>query len=92
MPGFSVGKAEKKLGICASSTCPLNFDHVKVCCVLHFQYSASLFTCSSINTDENICYRYAFLYQQQQVVLFSQTVQICSMNVIRVLLEFIFWL
>lgn len=30
MPGFSVGKAEKKLGICASSTCSLDFDQVKV--------------------------------------------------------------
>jgi len=30
MQGFSVGKAEKKLGICASSTCSLNLDHVKV--------------------------------------------------------------
>jgi len=30
MPGFSVGKAENKLGICASSTCPLNLDQVKV--------------------------------------------------------------
>jgi len=41
MPGFSVGKAEKKLGICASSTCSLNFDHVKVCSLalsyLHFR-------------------------------------------------------
>jgi len=31
MPGFSVGKAENKLGIRASSTCPLSFDQVKVC-------------------------------------------------------------
>ena len=30
MPGFSVGKAENKLGIRASSTCPLNLDQVKV--------------------------------------------------------------
>jgi len=30
MPGFSVGKAEDKLGIRASSTCPLSFDQVKV--------------------------------------------------------------
>jgi len=33
MPGFSVGKAETKLGICASSTCPLDLDQVKVHCL-----------------------------------------------------------
>jgi len=41
MPGFSVGPAEKKLGIRASSTCSLNFDNVKVCshsaAVVHLQ-------------------------------------------------------
>lgn len=29
-PGFSVAKPEKKLGICASGTCMLNFDSVKI--------------------------------------------------------------
>jgi len=41
MPGFSVGKAEVKLGICASSTCPLNLDQVKVC-------SLSVHCCSAV--------------------------------------------
>ena len=30
MPGFSIGKEEKKLGIRGSATCELIFDHVKV--------------------------------------------------------------
>lgn len=30
MPGFSISKKEKKLGIKASSTCQLNFDDVEV--------------------------------------------------------------
>lgn len=30
MPGFTIGKKEKKLGIRGSSTCELIFDHVKV--------------------------------------------------------------
>lgn len=30
MEGFSVGKKERKLGICASGTCMLHFDNVKV--------------------------------------------------------------
>jgi len=29
-PGFTVGKKEDKLGIRASSTCPLYFENVKV--------------------------------------------------------------
>lgn len=29
-PGFSVAKPEKKLGICASGTCMINFDDVRV--------------------------------------------------------------
>ncbi|XP_017783295.1 PREDICTED: short/branched chain specific acyl-CoA dehydrogenase, mitochondrial-like [Nicrophorus vespilloides] len=29
-PGFTVAKPEKKLGICASGTCMLNFDNVRV--------------------------------------------------------------
>ncbi|CAH1961184.1 unnamed protein product [Acanthoscelides obtectus] len=29
-PGLSVGKPEKKLGICASGTCTVNFDNVRV--------------------------------------------------------------
>lgn len=30
MPGFTVAKPENKLGICASGTCMLNFDNVRV--------------------------------------------------------------
>lgn len=30
LPGFTVGKEEAKMGICGSSTCPLNFENVKV--------------------------------------------------------------
>ncbi|MFH1618593.1 MAG: acyl-CoA dehydrogenase family protein [bacterium] len=29
-PGFTIGKEEAKMGICGSSTCPLNFENVKV--------------------------------------------------------------
>lgn len=30
MPGLTVGKRENKLGIRASSTCPIHFDNVRV--------------------------------------------------------------
>ena len=50
MPGFSVGKAEDKLGICASSTCPLSFDQVKV-------HSLSTHHCSVVIASINSCYR-----------------------------------
>lgn len=30
LPGITVGKKENKLGIRASSTCPIFFDHVRV--------------------------------------------------------------
>ncbi|MBU2573136.1 MAG: acyl-CoA dehydrogenase family protein [Elusimicrobia bacterium] len=29
-PGFTIGKEENKMGICGSSTCPLNLENVKV--------------------------------------------------------------
>ena len=47
MPGFSVGKAEDKLGIRASSTCPLNFDQVKVHAVSAHCYSTVIIVISS---------------------------------------------
>lgn len=30
MEGFSIGKKENKLGLCASGTCMIHFDNVKV--------------------------------------------------------------
>jgi len=38
MLGFNVGKAEDKLGIRASSTCPLSFDQVKVPSVSEYYF------------------------------------------------------
>ena len=42
MEGLSLGKKEDKLGIRASSTCPVHFDNVKVGLCLPFHKHFSL--------------------------------------------------
>jgi len=37
LPGISVGPSEKKLGLRASSTCPVHFDNVRVRMIVHFE-------------------------------------------------------